>query len=92
MRYPSARQRQIVSIAFANEKIFSQPGLLYKIGLELWPLRFLALRSGYIAGGEAGIARYGIGVKSDILGIDYAFSPASFYEGFHQFTISIYRE
>ena len=92
MRYPSARQRQIVSIAFANEKIFGQDGLLYKIGLEVWPLRFLALRSGYIAGPLVGVGRYGLGVRTDLFGLDYAFSPASSYEGFHQFTISIYKD
>jgi hypothetical protein len=78
-----------VTLSLANEKIFGEAGLLYKGGLEVCPFAFLALRWGYLAGLNVALARYGAGIRTDVVQLDYAISPSLNDVQFQQLTLSI---
>jgi hypothetical protein len=89
LRFPSTAKRPIVIFAIANEKIFGEDGLRYKGGIEVLPVPFLALRAGYLV--EPGIvaAKWGAGLASDWLRLDYAIAPSHFSERYQQLSFSI---
>jgi hypothetical protein len=89
MRYPSNRKEHIFTLSLGNEKLFTEPGLIYKGGVEYCPAPFLALRWGYLAGPDIAEPRYGIGIKSPILNLDYAIAPSKNDVQFQRFTIAI---
>jgi hypothetical protein len=89
MRYPVSRARRIVTISLGNEKFFGESGLLYKGGVELYPIPFLALRWGYLAGPDIAEPRYGLGVRTEAVQLDFAISPKRDDVQFQQVTLSV---
>jgi hypothetical protein len=89
VRVPVSRDEHRVTLSLANEKIFGEAGLLYKGGLEVCPFKFLALRWGYLAGLNVALARYGAGIRTDVVQLDYAISPSLNDVQFQQLTLSI---
>jgi hypothetical protein len=89
MRFPSSLRQTFLTIMAANEKNFGEPGLRYKGGVELYPVDFLALRTGYQVDPSKSAATYGIGVNLDRVQLDYAISPSRAYEQFQQLSVSI---
>ncbi|HTK82638.1 MAG TPA: hypothetical protein VL633_10130 [Bacteroidota bacterium] len=90
LRYPFSAKRHVVTVSFANEKVFNEFGLLYKAGLEVSPFRFLALRWGYyLTGHDVPGERYGAGIRTDVVQLDYAISPTLRDIQFQQLTLSI---
>lgn len=76
MRFPAPIKESFLLVAIANEKIFGQDGLLYKGGVELFPVKYLALRVGYVFKPGASAARYGLGFRAGRFHIDYGISPS----------------
>jgi hypothetical protein len=91
MKYPSASslRKTVFVLALANEKIFGTNGLLYKIGLEVIPWKFLHFRSGYVFGPGVSEPRFGLGINLDYLVFDYVFYAGPSPVMFQQFSLSI---
>lgn len=89
MRYPSARHERVVTISLANQKIVGQDGLLYKGGIEINPVGLISLRTGYIIGPNAAGARYGLGINTRWVQINYAVIPRSIHPPTHRISALI---
>lgn len=76
MRYPAVPNRNILSVAIANEKVFGKTGIHYSGGLEIYPIQFFAIRAGYTVEGVIRTARYGFGVRTIYGNIDLSVSPS----------------
>lgn len=73
-RFPTLSNQPNFKLSFANEKIFGEPGLIYKGGLEIYPFDLIALRGGYFYSPYAQGGRAGIGLLLSGVTIDYAFA------------------
>ena len=71
--YPLGAGGENLLLAFENEKILAEPGILYKIGAELRPWAPLALRGALQARQEEIEPRAGAGITAWALTIDYAY-------------------
>lgn len=92
-QFPVDTDDTYLSISLANEKRFGEEGIWYKAGLELKSFSYLALRSGLIFQPETDVyaPRFGIGVVSDLLTLDYAISYSKeLYERYHQLGITLH--
>ncbi|MBI2428657.1 MAG: hypothetical protein HYV29_07670 [Ignavibacteriales bacterium] len=89
MRFPSARSERIFSIILSNDKTFGQTGIRYNGGLE-WSLsEFFDLRAGYVVSPTYAGAKYGLGTRTGGIQFDYALSPSTATNRFHEFTFAI---
>jgi hypothetical protein len=89
MRYPeNPMEPQVVTICFTNQKIIGVGGLVYKMGLEVFPFPFLALRGGYWTGPISSAAKIGGGVRFGSFQLDYAYAGSDEEPKFHQLTIA----
>lgn len=91
LKYPTVSEPYL-SISLANEKRFGENGIWYKVGAEYIAVDMLALRAGMIMHPENRIfaPRFGIGINSDIINVEYAFSYHDMlYERYHQIGIII---
>jgi hypothetical protein len=89
MHYPASHDRQFLTISVANEKVFGESGLYYKTGVEILPLNYVALRFGYSFGPVVSAPRFGVGLKTDYIRLDYAIAPSYASTRFQQVTLSI---
>jgi hypothetical protein len=77
MRFPAPVKESVLLVAIANEKIFGEDGLLYRGGVELFPVKNISLRVGYLyKPGSIAAARYGIGLEAGRIHFDYGVSPS----------------
>lgn len=89
LRWPFSHRPSIFTLSLGNEKIFGQTGLLYKGGVEYYPVPYFAVRGGYIAGPGVAIPRYGAGIRADLFQLDYAIAPSLNDVVFQQLTLTI---
>jgi hypothetical protein len=89
MHYPASRNNQFLTVSVSNEKIFGESGLYYKTGIELLPVNFIALRYGFVVGPDFSTPRYGIGLKTNYIHLDYVIAPSYMSTRFQQITLSI---
>ena len=78
-----------VTLSLVNEKILHTKGLIYKGGIEVKPLRPLAIRIGYIVTPNTVYARYGVGLSVEPLRLDYSISPSFRADRLHEITAGI---
>lgn len=93
LQFPVDTDNTYLSISVANEKRFGEEGIWYKAGIELKSFSYLALRTGLIFQPETDIyaPRFGIGLTSDLLTLDYAISYSKeLYERYHQLGITLH--
>lgn len=93
LQFPVDTDNTYLSISLANEKRFGEDGIWYKAGFELKSFSYLALRAGLIFQPETEIyaPRFGLGVTSDLLTLDYAISYSKeLYERYHQLGITLH--
>ena len=77
MSYPARAEDPIVTLSLTTEKSFPGVSLFStKGGLELLPVRFLAVRVGFKVGTLERVARYGFGLKFGRVHIDFAAGPS----------------
>ena len=76
LRFPGTLQRTIFTISAANEKIFGEDGIRYMGGIELYPVRFLTLRTGYLYTNAFAAATFGLGIQLGGMHLDYSISPS----------------
>lgn len=74
MRYPSSYEHQILTLALVNSKQFGLPGLTYRAGIEVRPVPYLALRTGYGTGPLASGLSFGSGIDFGTLELDAGIS------------------
>lgn len=92
LQFPVDTDETYLSLSLANEKRFGEGGVWYKAGLEVDVVPSLTLRSGLLFHPERNIyaPRFGVGVNSDILRIDYSISHSrNLYERYHQLGLTL---
>lgn len=94
MTFPRDRPERVADIALTSEKIFGERGFIYHAGLEVLPVKFLALRGGFIVGTsgnlpQAGGATVGMGLRAPWISLDYSLSPSKSLEKHHQISLSL---
>ncbi len=77
MQFPDNSDRSFFSLSLANTKVFGEDGLIYKGGIEVKPISSLALRTGYLRTPDRNGPRFGIGLITDLIRIDYAMAPVT---------------
>lgn len=90
--YPVFRKDKLVTMTIAGEKWYGIASLHYYMGLELTPFSFVAFRIGYASKPEASVdyssgGRYGIGIMTKYVHLDYAVSPSVSASRHHQMTL-----
>lgn len=88
LHLPTTSDNYVASLVLGNEKTFGENGLVYKGGVEVLPLQFLALRVGYWIGPNTVAGRYGVGFTFAGIDLGYAISPSSSEPRFHQLSLS----
>lgn len=92
LQFPAESDHPWMTLSFSNEKLFGRRGIWYKGGLELKPNPYLAFRSGliFVPIDRFVAPRYGIGINTDYLRLDYSISPKQVLsERFHQFSLTL---
>lgn len=87
-RFNALADRPTLVLTSVSQKIFDINGIIYKAGVEAWPINFLALRIGYWVGTQTVAARYGGGLRFGEWQLDYAVSTTELEPQFHQVSIS----
>lgn len=89
MTYPSNAASPIVSLALSTVKTFpSAERFNIKGGLEVYPIRYVALRLGYKVGSTTNVPRFGIGVHVRNFRCDFGIGPNQSDDQFHGFSLS----
>ncbi len=89
MQFPSSKVERAVTIALANDKTFGKTGLRYNGAIEWSATHFLDLRIGYVVAPAYAGAKYGIGIHTDGIQLDYAISPSALTDQFQEVTMSV---
>lgn len=89
MTFPARSGTPIVSLALTTEKSFpAVQRFNTKGGLEIYPVRFLALRMGYKVGSTTNVARYGAGVLVNRFRLDFGVAPSAAEDRSHTLSVS----
>jgi hypothetical protein len=88
MKLKALEDRPVLLATVTNQKIFGSRGIIYKGGLEVWPVQFLACRIGYWVGQETVAARFGGALRIGMWQVDYAASTTELEPQFHQLALS----
>ena len=88
LRFPKNADRPLLSLLFATQKLLNRNELVYKSGVEVFPVTFATIRWGYWLGRHSSAAKYGAGIRFGRVGLDYAVSPSELEPRFHQASIS----
>ena len=88
LQFDALKDRPTIAISVADQKVFGVKGHIYKGGLEVWPVRFLALRLGYWVGSQTVAARYGSGIRLGQWQVDYGVSTTELEPMYHQISLS----
>jgi hypothetical protein len=87
--FPTERPEQpVVVLCLANQKILGQSGVVYKLGIEYWPLPIFAARMGYWVGPTSVAMKLGAALRFSKIQVDYAISSANLEPKFQQITLS----
>jgi hypothetical protein len=89
MRFPAEADQSTFILSVSNEKVFGESGIRYNGGLELRPVKFLALRGGYIVYPNLSAPRFGMGVRLARVEFDSAISPSKLSDQASHFSIAI---
>lgn len=76
MHFPSDFQERVLTFVISNEKVFGQSGIIYKGGIEYFPLSYFALRAGYKVAETKKNGTFGCGIKTESIKIDFSISPS----------------
>lgn len=77
MYFPTNSDRQIVTLTAATEKSLRSSDLYYRVGLEVLPFDFMAVRGGFLNGaGETGFST-GLGFNLSGFTLSYSVAPDS---------------
>lgn len=75
MQHPINIKETMFSISLSSEKIFKEAGVSYKIGIEVYPVRFISFRTGYVVTNNLKFATFGSGIMIGKFKFDAAFYP-----------------
>jgi hypothetical protein len=85
---PSREERRVVTLILSNQKILDKAGVIYKAAVEIVPVRFLMLRTGYWLGPESVAAKFGAGIRVGRIQLDYGGSYTDLEPRSHQLSLS----
>lgn len=74
LRFPSLTEHPDFVLSFSNEKLFGEPGLIYRGGIEIYVLDELSLLGGYFHSSMVKGGRVGLGVLFESMKINYAYT------------------
>ncbi len=86
--YPTTHDRIVFNYFLAGEKIIGVDQVVYRMGLELLPWKFLAIRGGVVSGPVTSVGRFGIGILTSVVEIDYALVSSVVENRMHTVTVS----
>jgi hypothetical protein len=89
MQFPTESDVKRFGMSIVNEKIFGEAGVMYRGGIEVWPVEYFALRVGYFTRPGEAFESYGIGFRFNTVRIDYSTTFNGMREGYHQVTLAI---
>lgn len=89
MQFPASKRERVFVLALENTKFLGEGGTWYHLGVEFYPVRFIAARIGYVTGSSGALARCGFGVCAEGFEVDYAVSPNGSNEEFHEVSLSV---
>lgn len=75
MQHPINMKETLFSISLATEKVFNEAGARYKTGIEIYPTKFISLRTGYVVTNGLKYATFGGGIILGKFKIDGAIYP-----------------
>ncbi len=77
MKFPAAESMQspFLVIAMSSEKLFKPSVNIFRGGIELLPIKILAVRFGYVAGSGLNEPTFGLGVHLEPIQVDAAMYP-----------------
>jgi hypothetical protein len=92
--WPLFKSRQYVTFSISGEKHFGIDKLHYFVAMEVAPFAWLDLRIGYIQKPDSAVdytsgARYGVGIHTEYITLDYCISPSISAQQHHQATILV---
>lgn len=90
LRFDARGDHPSAVFTIATQRMLEKKSLIYKGGLELWPIDFLALRIGYWIGTQTVAGRYGGGVRGGQWQLDYGVSTTKLEPMFHQVSLLCY--
>ncbi len=88
-RYPTTHDRVVFSCFLSGQKIIGVGTNVYRLGVEVLPWGFLALRGGIVSGPVTTAGRGGIGLRTGFIELDYALTTSTAEERMHVLTLSI---
>jgi hypothetical protein len=88
-RYPATHDRPVLGLYLSNESITGESRLVYKLGAEIFPWKFLVIRGGIVSGPLTSVGRAGFGIHTSLVDIDYAMASSVAAERIHYLTVSI---
>jgi hypothetical protein len=86
--YPTTHDRIMFNYFLAGEKIIGVDQVVYRMGLEILPWKFLAIRGGVVSGPITSVGRFGFGIRTSIVDIDYAVASSRAEDRVHSVTVS----
>jgi hypothetical protein len=87
--YPTTHDRVVFNYYLSGQKIIGVDQVIYRMGFEVLPWKFLALRGGVVAGPVTSVGRFGIGIVTSAVEIDYALVSSVMESRMHTMTVSI---
>ena len=84
---PSRPGTEVVNLSLSNQKVLGVDGIVYKGGIEVIAMNFLALRSGYWVGPNTAAAKFGAGIFVGNFRFDYAASLSELEPRFHEVSL-----
>jgi len=88
MWYPERKETQL-ALSIGAEKTIDIEGVTYRGGIEYYPAGIVAIRIGYINSRAFSSTRFGLGLRFNRFGIDYAISPVKKDHLFQQLGLSL---
>ncbi len=93
--YPFADQTEKIVLAFQNEKVVGERGIIFKFGGEYYPFWSAdafraAVRGGFVFRGSDLEPRFGLGISYSQFAFDYGYRyTRRYYQPSHMFTLTV---
>lgn len=88
-RYPATYGRKLVEVHLSNQSISGVERLVYRLGAEFFPWKFLVVRGGIVSGPVTAMGRAGIGIHTGVVDIDYGVASSTAAERLHVLSIVV---
>jgi hypothetical protein len=87
--FPVTHDRIVFNYFLSGQKIIGVDQVIYRMGIEIFPWKFLVVRGGVVSGPVTSVGRFGFGIRTPFAEIDYAMSPSVAEARVHTLTVSV---